>query len=146
MIKKLTITASHLLVLAGLLFGMSPAYSALAIIVHPSNSMSDVSAGDVARIFLGKDRFFPNDEKIDSVDQPVGSPMRNKFYSSIVKKSESKVQQYWAKLKFSGKGRPPKSMGNDAAVKAFVAKNPNAIGYIDKKAMDRSVKVLLIVP
>jgi ABC-type phosphate transport system substrate-binding protein len=144
--KKLKTTASYLLVLAGLLLGMSPAYSDIAIIVHPSNSLSNVSASDAARIYLGKDRSFPNDEKIDTIDQPAGSSIHSKFYSSVVKMNEAKVQQYWSRLRFSGKGRPPQVLGDDATVKAFVSQTPNAIGYIDKKAIDRSVKILLIVP
>ena len=47
---------------------------------------------------------------------------------------------------FSGKGQPPREVGDDAAVKAWVASNPEAIGYIDGKFVDGSVKVLFIIP
>ena len=49
----------------------------------------------------------------------------------------------WARLTFSGKGVPPKELPNSADVKKFVAGNPNAIGYIEKSAVDASVKVVL---
>jgi ABC-type phosphate transport system substrate-binding protein len=46
---------------------------------------------------------------------------------------------------FSGKATPPKELGSAAEVKKFVAANPDAIGYIEKSAVDGSVKVVLTV-
>ena len=43
---------------------------------------------------------------------------------------------------FSGKATPPKELGSSADVKKFVASNPDAIGYIEKSAVDSSVKVV----
>ncbi len=46
---------------------------------------------------------------------------------------------------FSGKATPPKELGSSAEVKKFVAANPDAIGYIEKSALDGSVKAVLTV-
>jgi hypothetical protein len=46
---------------------------------------------------------------------------------------------------FTGRGEPPLESGDNAAVKRMVAANPGLIGYIDRSAMDASVKVLLIL-
>ncbi len=35
------------------------------------------------------------------------------------------------------------TLESNVAVRKAVAKNPNAIGYIDKSAVDRSVRVIL---
>ena len=64
----------------------------------------------------------------------------------MIQKSEDELKGYWSKLMFSGKGQPPREVGDDAAVKAWVASNPDAIGYIDGKFVDGSVKVLFIIP
>ena len=48
----------------------------------------------------------------------------------------------WSRLVFSGKATPPKEMANSADMKKFVAGNPDAIGYIEKSAVDSSVKVV----
>lgn len=53
---------------------------------------------------------------------------------------------YWSKMIFSGKAVPPKELANDAAVKAHVKANPDAVGYIDAASVDGSIKVLLRVP
>ena len=40
----------------------------------------------------------------------------------------------------------PKEVGDSAAVKKAVAADPKAIGYIEKSAVDGSVKVLYTAP
>jgi ABC-type phosphate transport system substrate-binding protein len=122
------------------------AQAALAIVAHPSNSVSGISADDAQRIFLGKTGEFANGRRATPVDQTPGTASRTKFLKSVIQKSEDELKGYWSKLMFSGKGQPPRELGDDAAVKAWVAGNPEAIGYIDGKFVDGSVKVLLIIP
>jgi hypothetical protein len=47
---------------------------------------------------------------------------------------------------FTGRGQPPKEAPNSAAVRKLVADNPALIGYIDRSALDASVKPVLLVP
>jgi hypothetical protein len=43
---------------------------------------------------------------------------------------------------FSGKVQPPKEAADAAAVKKAVAADPKAVGYIEKSAVDGTVKVV----
>jgi ABC-type phosphate transport system substrate-binding protein len=126
--------------------GAVAAHAALAIIAHPGNPIVGISTDEAARIFLGKTPDFPNGRPATPVDQASSSAARAKFYRSVVKKDEGELKAYWSKLMFSGKGQPPRELADDAAVKSFVAGNPEAIGYVDGKVLDSTVKVLLIVP
>ena len=134
------------LLLLVLCAGFVPAHAALAIIVHPSNSLSGISADEAADIYLAKAGVFANGKRAIPVDQSANSPMRKKFYSAVIKKDDSTLKVYWSKLLFTGKANPPREIGDDAAVKSWVASNPDAIGYVDGKFVDSSVKVLLIIP
>ena len=49
----------------------------------------------------------------------------------------------WARLVFTGKGLPPKELPTVAAVKLVVARDPKAIGYIEKSDVDATVKPVL---
>jgi len=126
--------------------GSAPAHAALAIIVHPSNNMSGITADQAADIYLGKSGVFPNGQRVTPVDQGPSSPARLKFYKAVVKKDGSALKVYWSKLLFTGKGQPPREIGDDAEMKSWVASNPDAIGYVDGKFVDSTVKVLLIIP
>ena len=118
----------------------------LALIVHPSNTEMHVSIDQVQQIYLGKLTALPRGGKIVPVDQKDGSPTKEKFYTSVMKRDAAQMKSYWSKLIFSGQGVPPAVTGDDRDVKSWVARNANGFGYVDSAVVDSSVKVLLSVP
>lgn len=122
------------------------AWAEVAVIVHPSASFGSLSEDDISRLFLGKSKSFPAGGQAVPVNQNEGSAARDKFNEAICKKNASQYKAYWSQLVFTGKGTPPKDAGDDAAVKALIAANPNMIGYIDAGAVDASVKVVYKIP
>ncbi len=122
------------------------ALAATAVIAHPGNSIAGLSAEQAAQIYLGRTRTFPDGKPATPVDQPEGSAAREKFIASVLQKNERTLKSYWTKLLYTGKGRPPDVIGNDELVKEWVSRNQSALGYVDGRVLDESVKVLLIVP
>ena len=139
--KKLTICFAAL----GILFSMQ-ASAEISVVVHLSSSVQALSADEVSRLFLGKAKSFPGGAQAVPVNQDEGNPARAKFNETVCKKNASQYKAYWSQLVFTGKGTPPKDAGDDAAVKALVAANPNMVGYIDSAAVDASVKVVFKLP
>jgi ABC-type phosphate transport system substrate-binding protein len=115
----------------------------VVVIVSSKNTVTSLTAEQTAKIFLGKVATFPNQSAALPIDQPEGSAIRDEFYSKVVHKNSSQLTAYWAKIIFTGEGRPPQLIASDVAVRKAVANNPNAIGYIDKSAVNRSVKIIL---
>ena len=125
---------------------LSLAFSAQAevvVVVSSKSSVTSLTAEQTAKIFLGKVVTFPNERTAFPIDQPEGSAIRDEFYSKVTHKNASQLTAYWAKIIFTGEGRPPQLIAGDVAVRKAVANNPNAIGYIDKSAVNRSVRVVL---
>jgi ABC-type phosphate transport system substrate-binding protein len=124
----------------------SIAFSAQAevvVVVSSKSSVTSLTAEQTAKIFLGKVVTFPKARTAFPIDQPEGNVIRDEFYSKVTHKNASQLTAYWAKIIFTGEGRPPQLITGDAAVRKAVAGNPNAIGYIDKSAVNRSVRVVL---
>ncbi len=144
--SKLSNKFAVLLAVVAFLGIVGPASAALAIIAHPSNPLEGITADQVAMIYLGKTDRFPSGQRAVPVDQSEGSAERAKFYRSVVGKDPTELTTYWSKLIFTGKGQPPREIGNDEAVKQWVASHPNGLGYVDGNVLDRTVKVLLIIP
>jgi ABC-type phosphate transport system substrate-binding protein len=140
-------TARQLLA-AFLLALLAPAAGAgeLVVIVSARNPIGALRADQVADIFLAQVGHFPDGADAVALDQGVGSPLRNEFYAKVAAKSPALVKAYWAKMIFTGRGQPPKEAPNSVAVRKLVADNPALIGYIDKSALDASVKPVLLVP
>jgi len=114
----------------------SVAQAEIVVVVNNTNAAA-LTKNDVSRIFLGKMK------KYTPVNVSSSNALRADFNKKALNKSSSQVKAYWSKLVFSGKGTPPKEFGSDAEIKAFVASNPNAIGYIDSASLDGTVKAAL---
>jgi len=136
-----------LISLAILSYGLSAmTFAEIAVIVNPTSGITSLTEDDIARIFLGKSKTFPNGSSVLPVNQDEGITARDKFIEAVCKKNSSQYKAYWSQLVFTGKGTPPKDSGNDAGVKTFVAGNPTSVGYVDASAVDASVKVVYKIP
>lgn len=113
-----------------------------AVVVNPANSNSLANA-DIQRIFLGKSKTFADGSKATVLDQAEGSSEREAFANVVLNKNGQQLKAYWAQQLFTGKGKPPEELADSAAVKAKVASDPSAIGYIADTDVDASVKVVL---
>lgn len=115
----------------------------VVVVVSSKNSVTSLTTEQIARIFLGKVVRFPNDGTALPIDQPEGSEIRDEFYSKVAHKNSAQLSAYWAKIIFTGEGNPPLLATSDVAVRKAVASNPNAIGYIDKSAVNHSIRIIL---
>lgn len=120
----------------------SMVWGEIAVITNPASGVGSLSKSDVKAIFLGKKSTFPNGNAMDVVDQEDGSATKEAFIEKVLGKNSAQLAAYWSQQIFSGKGTPPKTKADDAAVKAFVAATPGAIGYIDSSQVDNSVSVV----
>lgn len=101
-----------------------------------------LSKTQVSKLYLGKSKKFPNGAKAQVIEQAVGSDIRAAFHDGVTGKSDSQLQAYWSRLVFTGKGKPPKTIGSSSLIKSQVASHANAIAYIDSSEVDDSVKVV----
>lgn len=126
-----------------LLLAAGSAAAQVAVIVNPKSPLASMTDEQVAAIFLGKTQTLPSGGTAVLADLPESSPAREQFYSKAAGKNAAQVKAVWSRLAFSGKAVPPKELPSAADVKKFVASNPDAIGYIEKSAVDASVKAVL---
>jgi ABC-type phosphate transport system substrate-binding protein len=112
-------------------------------IVSSTSAITTLSKTQVTDIFLGKVSRFPDGTQAIPIDQAERSPARDEFYATYAGKSPAQIKSLWAKIIFTGRGQPPKTVASDIDVKILVAANPQAISYIERSAVDSSVHVLL---
>jgi ABC-type phosphate transport system substrate-binding protein len=124
----------------------SPAMADVVAVVSARSAVNALSENQVVDIFLGKLNRLPSGEAVVPIDQAEGSQPRDEFYLKFAGKSPAQLKAHWSKIIFTGRGRPPKDVANNAEVKKQLAANPNAIGYIDTDAVDNSVRVLQVRP
>lgn len=111
--------------------------SAADLVVIGNPAAQPLSHEQVADLFLGKA------QGMTPLDQSDSSPVYAEFYRKATGRDTAQVKATWARLVFSGKAQAPRQLPDSAAVKKAVAADPHAVGYIEKSAVDASVKVLL---
>lgn len=127
------------------LFACNVAFADVAVIVSSGSSVTSLNKNDVKRIFLEKKKKFPGGGKIALIDNKAGSATRDTFYQKVVGKDSAQIKSYWSTMIFSGKGTPPTEVSSDADVITKVAKDSNAIGYVDASAVTGDVKTVFTV-
>ena len=122
----------RILIVAALLSAVTLAARAGDLVVVGNPAAASLTKDQVSDIFLGKS------QTLTPLDQVDSAPIRADFYKRATGRDLAQVKALWSRLAFSGKGTPPKELADSAAVK-------KAVGYIDKTAVDASVKVLYTV-
>jgi ABC-type phosphate transport system substrate-binding protein len=109
----------------------------IVVIVNPA--AAPISKEQIADLYLGRsDAWIP-------VDQAVGSVIYVEFYKKVTGRDSAQIKAIWSRILFTSRGVPPKQFPDSAAVKRAVAANPKAVGYIEKSAVDASVKIALVL-
>ncbi|HWJ93608.1 MAG TPA: hypothetical protein VNT33_02730 [Telluria sp.] len=112
-----------------------PARAEVVIIVS-SHASQAPQVAQVCQAFLGKTK------SPTPINFNEKNALRDEFYAKACKKDPAQVQSIWGKLIFTGTGTPPAEVDSAAAMKKAVAADPNAVGYLDKKDLDASVKAV----
>lgn len=134
-------TMMNALVLAGAVLAVAtPVLAEVVVVVNPKSASGPMTNEQVAQFFLGKST------AMTPIDQPESAAIRTEFYKKVTDKEPSQAKALWSKLVFTGKATQPKEVAGSADVKKAVAADPKAIGYIEKSAVDATVKVVLTTP
>lgn len=118
----------------------------LVVIVSSRNPTPVMNADQVSALFLGQSARFPDGALAVPLDQRLGADARQQFYRQVSGMSPALLKAHWSKLVFTGRGQPPREALDDAGVRRLVAENPSMIGYIERSALDASVRPVLVLP
>lgn len=138
-----------LLLVAATVFVASAPLAARAqevrIVVNAANPETSISHDEVARLFLKKVTTWKSGKPVAPVDQSEASAVRAVFCRQLLGKDIAAVKAYWQQAIFTGRGSPPPQKATDDEVLAFVAANPNAVGYVSAGAtLPAGVKAVTI--
>jgi ABC-type phosphate transport system substrate-binding protein len=131
------------LILASIMLSLncSAAEADVVAVVSAKNPACMLSRQQVTDLFLGKTARFPGGKIATPIDLPQGSMERREFYSRFADRSEAQIRAYWASMIFTGRGRPPQEVSDDAEMKDLLANDPHAIGYIERDMVDDRVRL-----
>lgn len=118
---------------------------ALAIVVHRSNPVENLTFRELRRVFMLDTQTWPHGRKITVVLREKGQPERADAIRIVCGLSERDYERHILFRTFQGSvGVGPRSIQSAAAMLRFVASAPGAIGHVNADEVDASVKVLRI--
>lgn len=99
----------------------------VVIVSNLTGEKATLSKNQIRDIFLGR-----GDSKYVPVVPVPGTKSRIVFNTQIIGLKESRIQSFYAQMRFSGRANPPTQLGSAEELIAFVVSKPNGITYLPK--------------
>ena len=79
--------------------------------------------------------------------KPIALPRRNRlrsvFNTRVIGLSESRIQSYWAQMRFTGRKQPPKEISNEQQLLEYLVQHPDCVGYVSADTeLPQTLKVI----
>jgi ABC-type phosphate transport system substrate-binding protein len=112
------------------------------VIVNARNPVQQLSKEEIADLYLGRTRSYPNGARAQIIDQADTRREREQFYRLLLNMPLVQVNAYWARLTFTGRQTPPEVRSDDQAVLSSVSRSVQAIGYVGSPPQYPGVRVI----
>ena len=83
---------------------------------------------EVRNLFMGE----ASNLALDAIALPPDNLTRVLFNTKVMGLAESRIQAYWAQMRFSGRKQPPREFEDEAAAMRYVLANEGAVGYFSQ--------------
>lgn len=120
-----------ILILLGLTSLPSIAAESIVVVTNSENKALKLSHQEIRNLFMGG----AISADLKAVALPAENRTRVLFNTKVVGLTESRIQSYWAQMRFSGRKKPPLELSNEAMVLQYLKDNPNSVGYLPDDAI-----------
>jgi ABC-type phosphate transport system substrate-binding protein len=116
----------------------------VVVVVSARSSVTRISRLHLVDLYMGRTSRFPDGAPAVPIDQKPGSTVRTAFSATYLGRSEAQMKAHWSKIIFTGRGRPPAEASSGEATVNMVAGDPKAIGYIDSRLVNSSLRIVQV--
>ena len=122
-----------------------PREEVLAVVVHKSNPIENLSLEDLRRLCLAEQKHWDNGRKITVALREPGQPEREAVLRAVFRMKENEFTRYFLQSAFVGDvGTAPKELATTVGVRRFIFNVPGAIGFVRASELDDSVKLVRV--
>ena len=98
------------------------------VVANVTDKAFSLTKGEVRNLFMSSGT--SKNYVFDPVALSPGIRIRAVFNAKIIALPESRIQSYWAQMRFSGRQTPPVEFNSLEALITYVSHNDGAIGYV----------------
>lgn len=117
----------------------------LAIIIHRSNPVENLTLADLRKILLLERQSWPHGRKITIVMRDSGQPERDSLLKEVCGMSDGDYLRHVLQATFRGTTiSAPRVISTSEGMRRFIFNAPGAVGYLRADEVDDTVKVVRI--
>ena len=127
-----------------LMHAEAPAASApepIAVVVGHDSAVTRLSLDDLREIYLRRRRAWPNGLPVMPINLPADDELRERFSRRVLGRTPADLLSYWNARYFEGV-KPPLVLLTPAAVRAYLQRQPEAIGYLPASEVDDTLRIV----
>ncbi len=102
------------------------ANGAIVIVANTPDQSIELSRHEVRKLFMGGALPY----NLNPITLPPGNHTRVLFNTKVVGLTESRIQSYWAQMRFTGRKNEPKEIGTERAILEYIKSHSGAVGYL----------------
>lgn len=114
----------------------------LVVVMARQGDTVTLTRNQVVDIFLGRLQQLPDGRRIIPLDQAEQSEARERFYREVLERTPAQVRAHWARLVFTGRGSPPRSVALPESVVGAIHEDSRVIAYLYRRDLDASLAVV----
>jgi hypothetical protein len=117
----------------------------IAVIVHPTVAVDNLTLADLRRILLGDREFWPEGERVTLLLRAPVARERDVAVRDVCQMSEAQFRQHWiAKVFRADTPTSPKIVYSSQMALDLVARTPGALTFVEASAAPKGAKILRI--
>lgn len=112
--------------LVSLPYSQARADKGIVIVANLSGEQVTLTRQEVRNLFMGGALPY----QLQAVSLPPQHQLRVLFNTKVIGLTESRIQSYWAQMRFSGRKKAPLELDNQELLLEYLTQREGAVGYI----------------
>jgi hypothetical protein len=114
----------------------------LAVIVHPAVPVAALGQADLASVFTGVRKTWPDGSRVVPFNLAARSDFRVAFDRAVLGLGPDEIARMWIDKRIRGEGTPPRQIGKPELARAVVAATRGGISYVPVRLVKEGVRMV----
>ena len=102
------------------------ASDSIVIVANTQDTSIELTRQEIRNLFMGG----VVSHDLEAIALPPENQTRVLFNTKVVGLTESRIQSYWAQMRFSGRKKPPTELSSEKIVIEYLKSHPGTVSYL----------------
>ena len=115
-----------LVILFGLASPQAKGENSIVVVANTQDTSITLNRQEIRNLFMGGVLSYD----LRAIALPPENQTRILFNTKVVGLTESRIQSYWAQMRFTGRKAPPTELTSEALIIEYLQGNPGTVAYL----------------